>query len=788
MQESGMKHSTAHRVLLETPPFAGYAQQQGRPPWEIVAEWPGRWLELPQPCGVAVFRLQVTGPLAARFHVTADERYELYLDGRLIERGPERGDGPNWFFESFDLALTAGEHAIEVRVWALGQNAPWAQISVRPGFVLVAEGEAGSAMSTGQAHWTVRPIEGITWQGCSEEVKSALGCGPGFIVDCASLDQGVSSPARSGELPAKSGGSVFVAPNRHFLRPAMLPGQIRTRWAGATVCHAGDDDLFAHPLLPVPDSSLPELRKEAELLVNGNAALCVPPGATRRIIVDLGDYVCHYPAITIRHGAGAVVRLRYAESLWQDAAARSSGGYDKVACKVFRGLFDEIHADGREHSILIPWWRCGRFVQLEIKTAAEPLEISQFSFTETRYDIGPHYAFESSDESLSHIMRVSLRTLQMCAHETYMDCPYYEQLQYVGDTRLQMLCGYLLSPDDRLQRKALLLMDASRTNQTGLVLDAYPGQGKLIPPFALWWIGCLHDFARRSGDRGFVQHFMAGAREVMERFLEYVDGQHLLVSPPGWNYVDVAEGFEYGVPPGGQQGQCSGVLQLQMVCALSNMADLEQWLGDESQADRWRTRAEEMIAAADKHYWCSRRELFADGMGKAHFSQHAQVLAIMTGLLHHDRSEMLCKRLLEDATLAQCNIYFSHYLMEVLSAFGHVREVRRRFYPHWAEVIARGVSTFPEHFGTTRSECHAWGAHLLYHYTRHVLGYSAPGWGGNEVVFDPHMEEGEEVRTCVAHRLGMIEIHLACAGGLTRGTISPPAGVVCRAPAPIRVQ
>ena len=32
----------------------------------------------------------------------------------------------------------------------------------------------------------------------------------------------------------------------------------------------------------------------------------------------------------------------------------------------------------------------------------------------------------------------------MCAHETYMDCPYYEQLQYGGDTRLEILATYSL--------------------------------------------------------------------------------------------------------------------------------------------------------------------------------------------------------------------------------------------------------------------------------------------------------------------------------------------------------
>ena len=46
-----------------------------------------------------------------------------------------------------------------------------------------------------------------------------------------------------------------------------------------------------------------------------------------------------------------------------------------------------------------------------------------------------------------------LRTLLMCMHETYMDCPHYEQLMYLGDTRIQMLITYALSDDTRIIRQ-----------------------------------------------------------------------------------------------------------------------------------------------------------------------------------------------------------------------------------------------------------------------------------------------------------------------------------------------
>jgi hypothetical protein len=64
-------------------------------------------------------------------------------------------------------------------------------------------------------------------------------------------------------------------------------------------------------------------------------------------------------------------------------------------------------------------------------------------------------SFKSSDPQLAGIREISWRTARIDAHETYMDTAYWEQLQYVGDTRIQALDSYGVSGDDRLPRQAL---------------------------------------------------------------------------------------------------------------------------------------------------------------------------------------------------------------------------------------------------------------------------------------------------------------------------------------------
>ncbi len=75
-----------------------------------------------------------------------------------------------------------------------------------------------------------------------------------------------------------------------------------------------------------------------------------------------------------------------------------------------------------------------------------------------------------------------------------MDTPYYEQLQYVGDTRIQALISYAVAGDDRLARQAIEAFDQSRIPD-GITHSRYPSSlPQNIPTFSLLWIGMVHDY------------------------------------------------------------------------------------------------------------------------------------------------------------------------------------------------------------------------------------------------------------------------------------------------------
>src|SRR5213076_2299000 len=124
--------------------------------------------------------------------------------------------------------------------------------------------------------------------------------------------------------------------------------------------------------------------------------------------------------------------------------------------KRFVGLKDELISSGNEGQVFTSlMWRTYRYIKLEVETKDEPLLINDLYGLYEGYPFQLNAHFKSDDTALDRIIETGWRTARLCAHETYMDCPYYEQLQYVGDTRIQALVSLYMSGDDRLMRNAI---------------------------------------------------------------------------------------------------------------------------------------------------------------------------------------------------------------------------------------------------------------------------------------------------------------------------------------------
>src|SRR5262249_19651136 len=135
--------------------------------------------------------------------------------------------------------------------------------------------------------------------------------------------------------------------------------------------------------------------------------------------------------------------------------------------------------------------------------------------TATAYPFKENASFLSDDYRLLDIWKIGWRTAKLCANETYYDCPYYEQLQYVGDTRIQAMISLYVSGDDRLMKKAIDDISHSFIPE-GLTQSRYPSRDlQVIPTFSLWWVCMIHDYWMHRKDDAFVRSHLNGIASVL---------------------------------------------------------------------------------------------------------------------------------------------------------------------------------------------------------------------------------------------------------------------------------
>jgi len=202
-----------------------------------------------------------------------------------------------------------------------------------------------------------------------------------------------------------------------------------------------------------------------QILVEGTGGwVTIPAHTSRRVILELPDYTTAYPKLVVSGGRDASIDIQWAESLrlTPDFFNPRKGSRAEIEGKYFVGIGDLYILDGGKRTLQPLYWIAGRYVEISIQTADQALQVEAVSFIERRYPLEMESRFECSDQRLNEIQPILLRGMQMCSNETYMDCPYYEEMMYTGDTRLEALVTYTLMNDDRLPRKALRLFDASR--------------------------------------------------------------------------------------------------------------------------------------------------------------------------------------------------------------------------------------------------------------------------------------------------------------------------------------
>jgi len=717
--------------------------------------WNANWIAAPNDpgnaYGVYYFRKYIdlaVKPSSFIIHVSADNRYKLYVNGSLVSLGPARGDTYYWNYETVDLApyLVAGKNVVAALVYNEGEYRPEAQISVRTAFIVQGNTPNEEILNTGPAWKCIRdqgrrPIAGFFAASTGEFVDMNQSPKAWTAIDFDDSSWPLAANLFQGHLKGNSDGLGWM------LVPSPLPQMELTY------------------------QRIPLLRKANGITLPSTfpatkTAITIPADTTVSFLLDQSYLTNAYINLSFSKGKDAGISMRYAESLFDDLKKYGDrkGNRDDVEHKDFNGRKDSLVSDGSKGQLYTTlYWRTFRYILVTVHTQSEPLVIEDLSGVFTGYPFKFNAAFNTGNTEIKQILDIGWRTARLCAMETYFDCPYYEQLQYIGDTRIQALISYYNSGDERLARNALNLMDHSRITE-GVTQSRWPTRStQIISTFSMWYIGMLHDYWMYRADSSLIKDKLPGERAVLQFFSRYQGADGSLQNLPYWNFIDWVggKGWNFAMPPKGTDG-ASAILDLQLLMAYQWAAALESNLGMPGYATLCQKKADQLKQTIRTKYWNAARKLYADTNEKDVYSQHANALAILAGMVNRQDLPAVCQQLLNDRSLTQCTIYFKYYLHLALVK-GGLGNNYLEWLDVWRDNIKMGLTTWAEisDLPNSRSDCHAWGASPNIEFFRIILGIDSDAPGFRKIKIAPHLGELTNVSGEMPHPDGKIAVAYA---------------------------
>ncbi|MCB9452336.1 MAG: family 78 glycoside hydrolase catalytic domain [Anaerolineaceae bacterium] len=706
------------------------------------------------------FTLEPT-PQTASALVSADGRYQLYVNGHLVGRGPARCHPAQQQADPYDLLpyLQPGNNVIAALAHSYDKLTAWYEL---PGW------EHSLAFGCG---------------GFFLEGAITFASGIPFLLDTGETWRCLESPAWERDVPSGSVGfterydarrepvgwntidfddsgwdtaEVLRVPGRQFaadivpfpmmvlrdippLRESLASCESILRIAEVTDAPPAGNiaTLFDHePLAALSACS-----------VVGNAfplTITTIPGRSVSLVLDFGRIVTGRLRFTVDAPDGAVLDFTHSERLREDGRVLIHQGIPN---------FDTPQA----HRVTLragyqTWeafeWAGFRYAQITLRHCERPLSLHAVEVNQTGYPVEAHGQFACSDELLNRVWQVGANTVRLCMHDAYVDCPSREQRQYMGDAYVQTQVNYAAFGDADLAARLLRQIAASQLTD-GLVMMCAPGdfarlQFLNIPDFTLYWIMTLERYIQFTGDTALAREMFPVIFRAVGWFERFLNPDGLLTDVPHWVFVDWAELDK--------NGQVTA-LNAQFVAALVAAAQVSRLADQEHEAARYEALAAQVTAGINHMLWDEVRGVYVDARGSRRVSQQANAAAIAFGVAPVERWPRMLDAIMDESRLVltrtgeeipdlvpfneeqqivMAQPFYGHHLHRALAQAGRVTALLDHIRRRWGALVAAGDDTFPETWQISEltSLCHGWSATPTFDLSTEVLGITplTPGF------------------------------------------------------------
>ncbi|WP_319592475.1 alpha-L-rhamnosidase C-terminal domain-containing protein [uncultured Draconibacterium sp.] len=698
-------------------------------------------------------------------HISADNRYNFFVNGQRVCYGPAKGDLQTYKYDIIDIApyLKDGKNQLAALVYNGGKDKALALQSVQTAFMLRAENENYSEINS-DTSWKVyknpayKPVSYDEMLFKERWFYGFYACGPGDNVNAARYPWGWE----------KTGFDDGAWENAQVLS---FDG--KAPWNLVPRNIAFMDDHLEYPA---------KVRKATGVKLplgkwNGQSKITVPANTSATILVDFELFTMGYPELKVSGGKNGSIQIKYAEALYEKVNLK--GHRDSVNNLTMYGVWDMFYPDGNERIFRPLWKRAFRYVQFVIETKEQALEIRSFINEYSGYPYPDMATFESDDPGLNEIFEMSLQTLRMCSGETYYDTPFYEQLSYGGDNRpISAISGYNTT-DDRLFREVMRLYPQSENSETGLFKSAYPSRFNFdMGSWSMAWIQSLHDYYFLRGDADYVKQFVDNIERVLGFYERHMDEKTGLIgSVQNKNFIDwsIVKGSLPRADENKEMKQ-SALLTLYFAHTMDCAVRLYNEIGETAKVKKWKTISSGIKMAVFANCWNEEKQLFTDYPNQELYSQHTNLMAILCDVLAPSQQKTLLNRVLTYNGFKEvASSYFSFFLFKAMQKTGQ-EELFLENLDFWHAYIDRGHTTcgetgFASH---DRSDCHAWSAHPAYFLLSTTCGIKPADIGFNTVKIAPHLGDLKSIKASMPHPKGRIKVSYQLKKGKCKALVILP--------------
>ncbi len=359
--------------------------------------------------------------------------------------------------------------------------------------------------------------------------------------------------------------------------------------------------------------------------------------------------------------------------------------------------------------------------------ADKQVSIDAFGLKEELYPLAkPEKDF--GDKLLNKIYEVGRRTLELCMHEHYEDCPWREQALYGMDSRNQMLFGYGAFNEYEFPRASLNLIGKC-LRPDGLIPICAPSTDPLvIPSFSAYWLMAICDNAKEDFNLEFIKGILPAAERCLQAFMNKTKNKVICKfgEKDYWNFHEWSDGLnghptfrDYSIDE-----LPDALLSALIYRAAKGISELEKIVGNQEFADKYASWASD-IAEGLLTFYDKEKGLFAsyiDNGKLTGYHEYTQALIVSTGILDKEITARLCQDMINGRSdmipisLAGLPIKYEA-LLNNCDAAQHIKDNICKMF---GDMVFQGATSYWEtdegvdYGGGAASLCHAWSAAACY--------------------------------------------------------------------------